>query len=346
MNFSSLTENEILDFIINYQGNIGGLSRIKDEKFKNLIFEKTTFLDSLIPSFGQRIWHIKFNNYNIVKCAHCNIVPVKFSKGKFYSKFCSDYCTTKFRWNNITKNKKDEFYNKVKETVRSKYGCDFITQTDSFKNKAKSSILKKYGVVNISKLDSIKKKKEDTCFKNFNVKNPSLSEQVKNKRTNTFKEKFGVDNPFKAELIKNKIRETNFKKFGVFHPFQDANFYSKLQFNWKQFVMPSGKIIKYQGYENFALDILLKQGYAEDDIITDKNKIHDYTGHIWYVLDGKQKKFYPDIFLKPEKIIEVKSEYYFNLELDKNMLKKSAVLEKGLKFEFWIFDETGKLLIK
>lgn len=43
--------------------------------------------------------------------------------------------------------------------------------------------------------------------------------------------------------------------------------------------MPSGKIIDYQGYENFALDELLNvENINEDDIITNRKDVPE----IWY----------------------------------------------------------------
>lgn len=54
--------------------------------------------------------------------------------------------------------------------------------------------------------------------------------------------------------------------------------------------------------------------------------------------DEKQHRYYPDIYLKSEnKVIEVKSEYTYNKELEKNQLKKACVQNLNVKFEFWIF---------
>jgi len=49
--------------------------------------------------------------------------------------------------------------------------------------------------------------------------------------------------------------------------------------------------------------------------------------------------YYPDIYIKSEnKVIEVKSNYTFYKDYDKNILKKKACIKMGLDFEFMILD--------
>ena len=45
------------------------------------------------------------------------------------------------------------------------------------------------------------------------------------------------------------------------------------------------------------------------------------------------------------KIIEVKSDYMYVRELQKNLMKKKACLYLGYTFEFWIFDRKHNLTI-
>lgn len=62
-------------------------------------------------------------------------------------------------------------------------------------------------------------------------------------------------------------------------------------------------------------------------------------------MDEKDRTYLPDIYIKSEnKIIEVKSKWTYELELDKNNLKKETCLSIGLKFEFWVFDKKGQIL--
>ena len=102
---------------------------------------------------------------------------------------------------------------------------------------------------------------------------------------------------------------------------------------YKKYKMPSGKFVNYQGYENFALDELIME-YNEDDIKNNRNKVP----LIKYKLKNKEHSYYPDIFIKSDnKIIEIKSEYTYNMCLIKNILKALSAKKNGYKFEFWIY---------
>ena len=101
----------------------------------------------------------------------------------------------------------------------------------------------------------------------------------------------------------------------------------KSLWHYKDYMLPSQKIIRIQGYENIALDELV-QKYQEDDIITDRRNMPE----IVYILKGK---YYPDIWIKSiNKIIEVKSLYTYRQYLIKNI---SKALQLGFHFEFWIY---------
>lgn len=113
-------------------------------------------------------------------------------------------------------------------------------------------------------------------------------------------------------------------------------------------VFPSGRIEKIQGYEGFALNDLLDEGYKEDDIIVSNKEIESYTGTIWYLdSERKKRKYYPDIYLITEnKIIEVKSEYTYKSAYSINIRKKQACINLGISFEFWVYDSKGEKTLK
>ena len=99
--------------------------------------------------------------------------------------------------------------------------------------------------------------------------------------------------------------------------------------------MPYGRIINYQGYENYALDTLLENYINEDDIISERNEIPkiDY-------FKGKIYKYYPDIFIpKDNLIIEIKSEWTYKRNIIKNTLKALATKKLGYNYEFWIYNK-------
>lgn len=107
-------------------------------------------------------------------------------------------------------------------------------------------------------------------------------------------------------------------------------------------LLPSGKKVRIQGYENFAIDTLLKT-YNENDLIIENTRIAELTGLIKY---DNSRIYFPDIFIQSErKIIEVKSHYTYRIKLKENLLKKEAVLNRGLLFEFWIFDSAKNLMV-
>ncbi len=102
--------------------------------------------------------------------------------------------------------------------------------------------------------------------------------------------------------------------------------------------MPSGEIRKVQGYEPFALDVLLKQGYTEDQIKTERKDV----GRIEYEVDGKKKYYFPDISIPHEKkIIEVKSTWTYKCKTDNIQAKAEATRKQGYAYELWIFDAKG-----
>lgn len=107
---------------------------------------------------------------------------------------------------------------------------------------------------------------------------------------------------------------------------------------YKKYIFPSGKIVNYQGYENIALDELLKM-HEETDIENDRKHIPN----IKYMLKNKVHYYYPDIYIKSENlIIEVKSIYTYKQQLIKNITKSLAVKKAGYNFEFWIYMDKAK----
>ena len=114
------------------------------------------------------------------------------------------------------------------------------------------------------------------------------------------------------------------------------------RFKQKNYKFKSGNVVKIQGYENLALDILLKT-YNENDIITKSEEVPK----IKYYFQGKNRVYYPDLFIPIEnKIIEVKSTYTYNIKIEQNLIKRDKTLKSGYNFEFWIFDNKGNLEIK
>lgn len=142
-----------------------------------------------------------------------------------------------------------------------------------------------------------------------------------------------------TEKVKLKnMQNTCLINNGVKNPTQNIDILHKSLNNgkkFKEYTMPSGKIIKIQGYENIALNELVNI-YLENDINTGK-----YTPKIEYFKENDDNihLYFPDIFIKSiNKIIEVKSTWTYNKDLEVNTLKAEACKNNGYNFEFWIYD--------
>ena len=116
----------------------------------------------------------------------------------------------------------------------------------------------------------------------------------------------------------------------------------KNSFKKKEYTLPSGNVIIYQGYENVALDELLKT-MTEDDFTNDVKQMP----RINYIYEGKMHRYYSDIYLPShKKFIEVKSPYTYNKQLLQNNAKRDQVLLDGYIFEFWICDKKSIIEVK
>ncbi len=113
--------------------------------------------------------------------------------------------------------------------------------------------------------------------------------------------------------------------------------------SYKDYILPSNKIVAIQGYENIALDeLFLNNKYKEEDIITNRRDMPI----IKYYLNGTMHQYFPDIMIISEnKIIEVKSNYTYKLHLIKNIMKALATRNDGFSFEFWIYDHNKIKLV-
>ena len=242
-----------------------------------------------------------------------------------------------------------EIQKRKKETCKLKYGDENFKNPNKGKStklknhgdanynnreSAKDTILALYGVDNISKVDLIKKKKDQTFDKNYRKNLEAHKILIENKQ-NTWK-----------TLDKNSINQkrinTCLEKYGVENPLHITEIFEKTQkHRWKYFTFPSGVIKKIQGCEGLALTKLLKS-HKEEDIIIERK----YVPKIKYVFEGRNRIYYPDVFIQADnKIIEVKSDWTYNKEYEKNQAKKDACVSQGYNFEFWVYSKSGLQLI-
>lgn len=285
---------------------------------------RTLFLNSLYESVSpqQRFYHVWFRK-ELELCPFCG-TPKRFSitnkfsinqeraKGSknfanYYGTCGSELCQKKYG------------NDRTKESIKAKYGVDNISQTKEWHDKIKASNLEKYGTEWQTQSENFKTKSEETWMENYGVIHHTQSDSSKSKKVKTCIERYGVS-----------------------HVLHDPEIYKRSstnQYKLKEFIFPSGRIDKVQGYEPSALTELLHDGFLEDDIVTDDKLIESFVGKIYYS-DGKGilHRYYPDIFIKSlNKIIEVKSEYTMSCNVLKNKMKKDATEALGLLFEYKIY---------
>lgn len=260
-----------------------------------------------------------------------------------------------------------EIMNKLQKTVLERYGVEHVLQVEKYKEKVVDTTFKRYGVKSIFQLEETKEKIKQKMIEKYGVEHNLQASEIKIKiqqtyikkynteyylKTKEFKEKskisclkkYGVDNPNKVSEIREKIKQTCLERYGVEHPNQCKEIMDKTQKNakkYKEYTMPSGIIRKVQGYESFALDELVKI-YSENDIKTDRKDIP----RIKYILNDKNKYYFPDIYIKSEnKIIEVKSNWTYKCKEDNIQEKSNATKLAGYEYEIWIYDNKGNKTI-
>ena len=237
----------------------------------------------------------------------------------------------------------------VKEAIRittlAKYGVEHNSQSLEIKQRKKDKSMAKYGVEYVLQSPEIREKIAATNFIRYGAENPQQNKEIKSKTTETVLDKYGTTCVLSIEEFKEKSRQTNIKRYGVEHHMQNAAIANKglnAAYKTKQYTMPSGKIINYQGYENYGLDSLLfDENIDETDIITCRKEVPE----IWYFdINGKRHRHFVDIFIKSQnRCVEIKSTW---TNQSKNWVfeKQKSAKELGYEYEIWIYSKEGKRL--
>ena len=273
--------------------------------------------------------NIVYNGYR-PKCVVCG-TDTYFNRNRWeFGETCSMKCGA----NNKRRN------DQIKKTLLEKYGVDNISKSDYFHKKMKDNNINKYGVEHYFQSDDFKEKKESIFQEKYGAISYTQTVEFKEKCKKTSLKKYGVESYSQTQEFLEKLKRTSLEKYGVDHPMKSLEVFEKQQKNsyyYKDYVMPSGKVVRVQGYEDIAIDELLLT-YREDDLLISNHDIFKKFGAFEYEHEGKTHRYFPDIFLIPENMfIEVKSTRTFAVNKKKNLLKRNSVLAKGLRFEFWIY---------
>ena len=163
-----------------------------------------------------------------------------------------------------------------------------------------------------------------------------------NKIKNTKLEKYGDSNYNNNDLKKQSC----ITKYGTEHPTQHPDIFEKINKNKanrhnKEYLLPSGKAIIVQGYENIFLDMYLKNNNENTISISTESK-----PIINYYYENKVRKYYPDFYIKnTNTIIEIKSEYTYKNQYNKNIAKFKSTIELGYNLEVYIIDKQNNITI-
>ena len=226
-----------------------------------------------------------------------------------------------------------EEYKRYNQRMRVKFRCSCGVETSK-----KFELLKTYRLPYCEKC-SLKKATERskaTIMKKYGVDNPGQSEEIKLKINKSYIENYGM-HPKKTKDVQDKWKATCLEKYGG-HPNQNVDVQIKSEFNsyhYKDYMLPSGALVKYQGYENTALDELV-QIYEEEDIGIGRSNVPV----IEYNVGDVKHVYFPDFFIKSEnKIVEVKSEWTIKLRRGNIEEKALATIAAGYKYEIWVYSD-------
>lgn len=248
--------------------------------------------------------------------------------------FCSRKCSAIFRGK--SKEYREQMSLKLKE----------VSKTDKNKETRKQVAIKLWNNKEyrekMRKIQSSEQYKEKISkASRNNWKNEKFKEKMSNIRKKVWTNELKISHSIKMKEKWNNIEYKEMMMKIYKERWSDPNFAHKMLttgFRRKLFIFPSGKNVYLQGNEPQALTKLLKQ-YNEIDIIVGVKNINNEIGIIKYKLNNSLHTYYPDIYIKSDnKVIEVKSKYYFNLDKKKNLAKEHACLTQGFNFEFMIID--------
>ena len=192
-------------------------------------------------------------------------------------------------------------------------------------------------------LESQKEKSKLTKLERYGISSYNNSEQSASKNKNKSVEE--------KNIINEKRRKTNLELHGVANCFFKPGVKEKSATSnskGKEFVLPSGKIVRLRGYEDLVISILLKS-YNEDQLVID-DMLQQYQIPIFSYVNVNQHTahYYPDIYIPSEnKIIEVKSRWWWDgngnpkhsSRLENNLRKRKAVIAKGYNYELWLYQD-------
>ena len=130
----------------------------------------------------------------------------------------------------------DEYKRRSTETNIKKYKVEFPSQAKSVKEKIKKTIKQRYGNENYFLTDDFKYKSKETCIDRYGVEHYAQSEDWKQKTKETVQQQYGADNITQSQYYKDnlekyqtKSHQTNVERYGAKYYTQSDKYKSKKQ---------------------------------------------------------------------------------------------------------------------
>ena len=227
----------------------------------------------------------------------------------------------------------DEIIKNICDLYNEGYGAKYIAKLLKYDSCVIFRILEEQGIHIRNQKEAANSEKSRELAANTIFKNYGNFDIINKKRRDTIFEKY---DGYKLQSINRE--QVMMKKYGVKNPMQVHDYFYKNQESGLRFktAIVEGVEITYQGYELKGIYRLLSEGYSMVDIRIGRAVVPTFR----YFLDGKKKVYYPDIHIpKDNRIVEVKSIYTYEKELEKNLAKRQAVIDAGYTFDFYILEK-------
>ena len=243
-----------------------------------------------------------------------------FRKGKIIEEYLGNEKGKSFRKSRKEYMLKKENNPSFREEVKRKQSINCSSRRNEVKIKRKQT----FSLWTKENYKNRYEKTKETNLKRYGNESPMRTKEIKEKSKNSCILKYGVEYSSQSDTVKNKKRKTFYKVYGKFFP-------NTSSYKWKNFILPSGKIVKIQGHEDETLKKLLKC-FKEDEII-----IHKGVPSIQYFDEFGEKRIHrPDFYIpRCNWIFESKCNYTWNPnqgEKRNNILKMKCAKNLGYKY--------------
>lgn len=214
---------------------------------------------------------------------------------------------------------------KRKKTMLERYNVEYYSKHDDFKNKVEKTSLNRYNVTNYTKTTEYKQKVIETSNIKYGANHYLKNNDNYNKLKETLIERYDVDNPSKINGVNiEKRKKTNLLKYGFEHAIQCDEIFNK---NFKR-----------KNIDSLYYDSTYELNFI--NLCKNNNIYLERMKGIKYILNNEIKVYYPDFYLpKYNLIVEIKSTYTYNYDVNKNILKEDSCIKKGYNFLFIIDNE-------